>query len=169
MDPGVAAVLGAVIALIGAIGAPWIREVVTRRSVDRREREVAIRTLVVAHLEAVIRAHEVGLPPGKRSNRILAAHVTGVRLAALLNADEAVIEYIGEEAIALTPNLNSGEEGVRLASLALVTAYQMTVLAWIRGAIKTRAVRETYNQWCATLAAMPPNDPFKPAATRPVE
>ena len=167
MDPGVAAVLGAVIALIGAIGAPWVRDVTTRRFEERRQRTAAIRSGVVTHLESLLHAHEQGLTSDERTNRIIAAHVTGVQLAALLSAEEAVVEHIGEEAMALTPDLHRSPEA-RLHSLALVTAYQMTVLGWVRGAIPTAQVRDVYNGWCAQLAKMSAEDPFKPAATRPV-
>jgi hypothetical protein len=167
MDPGVAAVLGALIALVGAVTAPWVREVITRRSEERRERTEAIRAHVVSHLEALINVHAQGLSAAERSNRILAAHVTGVRLAALLTAEEAIVEHIGEEAMALTPDLEKGD--VRLLSLALVTAYQMTILGWIRGATPTSQVRDSYNSWCGELARMAASDPFKPAITRPVD
>lgn len=167
MDSGVAAVLGAVIALVGAIAAPWVRDAITRRSDQRRERTEAIRSNVVSHLEALIHAHEAGVDANERANRILAAHITGVHLAALLTNDEAVIEHIGEEAMALTPDLGKSKD-VRILSLALVTAYQMTVLGWIRGAIPTEHVRQAYNDWCAQLASMAATDPFKAAITRPV-
>lgn len=168
MDQGWAVVVGAVIALVGAIGAPWLRDAVTRRRSMERERQELLRDAIAEHLDAVILAHGRSASASERTDLILRAHVAGVKLALLLNSKEVIIEQIGEEAIALAPAIDTGED-VRIKGLVLVTAYQMTVLGWVRGEIPTSHVRGAYNSWCVELDRMDLRDPFRPAQTRTVE
>jgi hypothetical protein len=168
MDQGLAVVIGAVIALVGAIGAPWIRESVQARRLAERARRDDLRVAINAFLAAAIAVHQ----RDKRRDReaaILEASVAGARVSLLLKDGEMILEHIAEEAIALTPMLGKGDPDLRIKSLVLVTAYQMTVIDWFRGRVPTDKVRGAYNWWCVELVRLPEDDPFRRAQTRPVD
>ena len=168
MDQGLAVVIGAVIALVSSIGAPWLRDSIQARRLAERVRRDELRVAINAFLAAAIAVHRKG-KRRERESAILEASVAGARVSLLLRDDEMILEQIAEEAIALTPMLGRGDEDLRIKSLVLVTAYQMTVIDWFRGRVPTDKVRGTYNWWCAELVRLGPEDPFRRAQTRPVD
>ncbi|MGX5681105.1 hypothetical protein [Schumannella luteola] len=122
MQEGWAVVVGAAIALLGSVLAPWVTSRVDGDRSRRQARRDALRAAIGDHIELIVRANAAGQSPDERRASFNLASVAGSRLALLLEDREVAVEDIGDhtlEALVLTP---PGDPEVAIR----VSAYQKT-------------------------------------------
>lgn len=126
MDSGWAIVVGACIALVGSIGAPWLREWASHRADEKRARQDDLRGYIVELIERltdVLIAIRNGKPTGFAK---AAAATTGTKIALLLTRHETAIERM----IATTINQLSKEDPGKY-----ISALQSQLHRWYRGEV----------------------------------
>ena len=163
MQEGWAVVIGAAIALVGSIGAPWLTGRVDAGRRRREARRDALRLAIGDFIELTVRAYAGGQDAEQRRMSHNLASVAATRVALLLEGDEAVIEQIGDEALDAAVLRPPGDpEG-----MMRLGAYQSAVHRWFRGELPASRIRSHFD---ATLAGFRGGDhPLFSQAERPVE
>jgi hypothetical protein len=134
MNSAWAIVIGAAIALVGSIGAPWVKEAVERRSrrtESRREQlQVAIEEFV-DHIGTIIGDRAAGVA----TSRSLALS-TATRIALLLDEKDAVVDQmLPAVVIAATQGLHES---------AALGAFQASIHPWYRGDLSAQAALDMF-------------------------
>lgn len=138
--------LGAVIALIGSLGAPWIKDAIERRSRAREQLRADTRGEVLNLISALTQLQQARLF-GPRDANFVRAHsdaaVAGTRLAIVTPARDH--HELGR-AVAFTIETLSNAEHRQAVIAAMQTC--VTVLEmWARGAVHGKKIGDEYSRW----------------------
>jgi hypothetical protein len=133
MDAGLAALIGAgigaITSLLGSFFGPWLRDVATAKAKRKEDARLALRTELIATIEAfgnVLRARHEHTELNPRG---IAAGVAVTRVALLLESDEKNVEQL----LSLTQNVLRDPD-LKVAEAGMMQM-QLLVHRWFRGDI----------------------------------
>jgi hypothetical protein len=138
--------LGAVIALIGSLGAPWIKDAIERRSRAREQLRADTRGEVLNLIAALTQLQQARLL-GPRDATFVRAHseaaVAGTRLAIVTPARDH--HELGRVVAFTIESISNSEhrQAVIAAMQACVTVLEM----WARGAIQGKRIGDEYERY----------------------
>jgi hypothetical protein len=137
MTDGWAVLLGAVIALVGSVVAPWIREALAakrrRAEIERKDSRARKRELGVTIRELLDSLLELHVKGGSNKGEAFAARLKRVMMAALdfglllEQSDQAIVSIVSDANVAI---MNSEDTAV-----SALTSLTSVLPAWRRGTI----------------------------------
>lgn len=153
MDPGVAALIGALVggvsSLLAGFFGPWLKEALSRKTQQRESLRTQLRVEIASVVEAygsLFRARQregrIGLDPA--TAHILAA-TAAARVGLLLDQSESEVDKVMGRALNSIMFQDTAKGAIALSCM------QRVVLEWYRGEIPAQSVSD---QYFAAVAAM---------------
>jgi hypothetical protein len=156
MNSAWAIVIGAAIALVGSIGAPWVKEAVERKSRRAESRREQLRLAIEEFIEqvsSVVGDRAAGHLPSRTP-----ALSTATRIALLLDEKDAPVEQM------LPVVVIAAKDGVHEA--AALGAFQAAVHPWFRGDISSKTALDAFVKQLENAGAVVDRSPTKVSIVR---
>lgn len=152
MDAGIAALLGASIgafaSLLAGVVGPWVRDVVTRKSLERADFRARMSAEIIVTVEAfgaMVRARQNSTPDNETKRTTALVSIT--RVAVLLGSDEAAIEILLVRALMAIHRADVKDISPPMSDL------QVLLHSWYRGDLSADAALQAFDERVARRAA----------------